>query len=270
MQRFNYNGKSSDTILSEPLYIGQYNNVLEEVPYKEKELVKGESTISRPIANEYGSKYSNVDPIPLCLFKDSGKTFSNAEIRLVERWLMSPQTSRELVAHECDDTIFYYCGIFTSVKWKYGNGGICACELSFQNNSPWTYQKKTITASITGTKTIHLLCDSDEEEMYTYPTIRITKKNATGKVYIKSVTDNNNLMTINCLQDLGMIINCSQNIIMDDTTKDLITYEDLGWSDIGNIYWFRLKSGDNEIVISGDCSITFSYKERQRIVGGLC
>ena len=49
---------------------------------------------------------------------------------------------------------------------------------------------------------------------------------------------------------------------------DIIRYKDLGWGDVGNIYWFRLLPGRNSITLNGHVEAKLTYYTPYKKVGG--
>ena len=52
------------------------------------------------------------------------------------------------------------------------------------------------------------------------------------------------------------------------TYDSQLSFEDAGWSDVGNIYWLRLIPGENVITVGSPCEITFNYDVIRKKVGG--
>ena len=103
---------------------------------------------------------------------------------------------------------------------------------------------------------------------------------------IRNITDDDNTMSIRAYDRLEMTFDCQHCIPTDETTSGVISYADLGWDDVGNIYWLRLLPGDNEIEVSiylkenegtvdetrfdieSTADITISYRCPYKLVGG--
>jgi len=49
---------------------------------------------------------------------------------------------------------------------------------------------------------------------------------------------------------------------------DIVKYKDLGWGDVGDIYWLRLLPGNNTLVLEGDVALEISYYAPYKKVGG--
>jgi len=44
-----------------------------------------------------------------------------------------------------------------------------------------------------------------------------------------------------------------------------LSFEDLGITDTDYIYWPRLYNGTNSFTVSGDCVLTFEYREPRKV-----
>ena len=49
---------------------------------------------------------------------------------------------------------------------------------------------------------------------------------------------------------------------------DIVKYKDLGWGDVGDIYWLRLLPGNNTLILEGDVELKISYYAPYKKVGG--
>lgn len=260
MPGFIYNGKSTkNAINSSELILASFDSV-DSITGMTRDAVSGESTIAHPIANEYGTTYSNLE-IEYGLIKKNKKPFTEAEQQIIEAWLTSPKISQDIQIYDCENNITdIYCGKFTETEWKPMSGGFAGLTFKFTCNSAYGKKKFSQTYSINGSKiniTINNL--TDELEEYVYPVLDIYQTSTTNaNITIKNKTDNNNSMSFLTRRNNHMVIDCKNCIPYDQTTSGIITYKDLGWQDVGNIYWLRLLPGENQIEI--DCSATVSVK----------
>lgn len=268
MSGFIYKNKSTDTILSSSKLILVSFDVLDSIQGSDRESVTGESTLTRPISNEYGTTNKNL-VFEYALVKSNYQPFTDDEQIIVERWLSSPKFSSDLNIIDCNENVTAtYCGKFTQTTWRICGGGWAGVTFTFENNSAYPKRHFSNTYSITDGETININCETDELEEYIYPVISITQPNETASVTIKNITDNNNSFTINALDRLQIKIDCKHCILKDATTNGVINFNDLGWNDVGNIYWLRLLPGNNEIQITGTCDIEISYDSSYKKVGG--
>lgn len=268
MSGFIYNGQSTETILpSSKLMLCTFDDV-DRVAGVERENIIGETTMTRPTANEYGTTSSPL-LFEYALVKKNSKPFTDEEQISVERWITSPKFSRDLNIIDCEGNITTtYCGKFLSTEWVTCSGGYAGVVFSFQNNSAYPKKHYSKDFSISGNGVINIKCESDELEEYVYPVLTVTEPSETATVIIKNVTDNSNTMTIRAYDSLPMIFDCLHCIPRDSTTNGIVSYEDLGWTDVGNIYWLRLLPGENTIEVTGNAEITISYDVPVKRVGG--
>lgn len=268
MSGFIYNGKSTENILeSSRLLLASFDG-LNDITGVDRENIIGETTLTRPISNEYGTKNNRL-LFEYSLVKENGDPFTETEQVLVEKWLTSPKLSKNLEIIDCDgQTGTIYCGKFISTKWKPVSNGWAGVIFSFENNSAYPKRNFTHNYEIRTSGKITLDCKSDELEEYIYPVLSVYEPFETANVSITNITDNSNTMTIRAYDSLPMVFNCKHCIPTDATTNGIISYKDLGWTDIGNIYWLRLLPGVNEIQVTGDANITISYDCPYKKVGG--
>lgn len=268
MSGFIYNGKSTKDILESSELILVSFDSLNDIVGSERENIVGDITATRPIANEYGTKYSSLK-FEYSLIKANGDTFTDDEQVIVERWLTSSKLSQDLKIINCNENITtIYCGKFTSTNWKPVSNGWAGVTFSFENNHAYPKKHFEHNYEIRTSGTITLNCESDELEEYIYPVLTVTEPSETANVIIKNVTDNSNSMTIRAYDRLPMTFDCLHCIPKDATTNGIISYSDLGWTDVGDIYWLRLLPGTNEIQVTGNADITISYDCPYKKVGG--
>lgn len=268
MAGFIYNGQSSDNILeSSPLLMASFDTE-DAVIGHERDNVIGEPTISRPIANEYGTQYQALE-INYGLIKRDLTPFTNEEQRIVERWLTSPKLSQKLQFIDCKSKELQgvYCGKFLSTEWYPADGGWAGVQFLFQNNSMYPTMHSSYSYEVRRSATITVNCPSDELEEYIYPILKVVEPIETAEISIKNTTDNNRTMTINARHELPMVFDCQNCIPTDGTTSQIFTYDDLGWENVSDIYWLRLLPGENQLEVTGDADITIEFDYPYKKVG---
>ena len=261
---FTYDGKSTESVIETPLILATFDAVGSVVGLS-RDVVKGGITITRPIPNEYGTT-SNPATIEYCLIKQDFEPFSAEEQRTVEIWLTAPKFSTDLVIYDKDDQeVCTYCGLFTNTSWIPHSTGFSAVEFTFECNSAYPVKRyrKEYTVNSSGTITVN--CESDELNEYIYPVLTISGRSG-NSITITNLTDNGNAMTISGNGGSTMVFDCQHCI--PTGTGGVISYSDLGWQDVGNIYWLRLIPGDNQIQVSGSATIGLEYSCPYKLVGG--
>lgn len=265
MSGFNYNGKSTDTVIQDcRLILASWDSVT-EIQGSERSTVAGERTVTRTAVNEFGTIYGKTI-FSYALIREDGQPISDADQRVIETWLTSPKYSIPLELIDCEGTaICRYDGKFIKTAWIPTHGGWASVRFDFESATPYAYIPRTLTYSSAGNHTF--TCHSDELQEYTYPIVTITASSA-NTVKIKSVTDGNNTMTINMPALITVKIDCDKCILTDNTTSEVIDFDDIGWDDIGNIYWLRILPGENTINITGSATVTISYNYVYKQIGG--
>ena len=265
MSGFNYNGNSTNTIITACRLILASFDPVTEVVGSERTTVQGDRTITRTVTNEFGTIYSKTN-FSYALIREDGKPISENDQRTIETWLTSPKYSIPLELIDCDgNTICWYDGKFIKTSWVSTHGGWAGVRFEFEPATPYAYIPRTLTYNTTGNHTF--TCHSDEKNEYTYPIVTVNCGSATT-VKIKSVTDDNKTMTINMPALITVKIDCDKCILTDNTTSEVIDFDDIGWDDIGNIYWLRLLPGENTINITGSATVTISYNYVYKKLGG--
>lgn len=274
MNGFIYKGKSTASILfSSRLVLASFDTV-DSFPGVSRESIKGEPTLTRPIPNEYGTKSDSLT-FQYALVKENGKPFSDAEQVIVERWLTSPKLSSDLEVTDNNGMVLTtYCGKFINTEWRSCNGGWSGVIFDFECNSSYPYRHFVYDYDINGNTEISLHCISDELEEYIYPTLTVTVLSDTKSFSIINKTDDSNSMNITYTtkipRNLPLIFDCKHCIPSDGTISGIISYADLGWKDIGNIYWLRLVPGINQLQINttGSAHMSISFDAPHKKVGG--
>ena len=271
MSGFIYKNKSTDTILESTRLILVSFSQLESITGSSRESVVGNSTLTRQFPNEYGTMSSALT-FNYALIKSDKTPFTVEEQIEVERWLSSPKYSSKLQIIDCDgieDTLYY--GKFIKTDWYPCVGGWYGVAFTFENKHAYPHRHFEHTFNINGNDTITFNCQSDELEEYIYPIVMITAQDSTEELTITNRTDNNNSISMRCLDRIENVMDCNLCMLYDRGNKNLIGFDDVGWSDVGNIYWIRLVPGENIFDITGatgTVQITFSYDAPYKKVGG--
>lgn len=272
-KHFDYNGKSSKDF---GVMIGSFSGMDEEIPMGlTRSIEKGEMTKYRVRPNHFGMVYDDALEFPVTLIKDpclkgfNNTAFTRSEVREINAWLTSSQFPKLYHMTDYDKPLIYdeyvdYFGTFTEVS-TYAKEEVKELRYTFVNDSPFGYSEEythSLTATTASPAELTIVCDTDEHDGYVYPKLVITP-NETGKITLENVTDNG-IMTIDALRDDKIYID-SQRLSIYDSTKKLITFEDLGVKDVDAIYWFRLLYGDNVIRVTGDAKVEISYREPRKV-----
>lgn len=75
-------------------------------------------------------------------------------------------------------------------------------------------------------------------------------------------------MTIKVTAGTPMTIDCRNCLLTSGALTNSLSFDDLGWTSTGSIYWPRLKSGDNLFRINGPCKVDVSFDTVSKKVGG--
>ena len=300
MSGFIYNGFSTAEILpSSELSLVSTVGAIESVPGVTRQIMGGEPTISRPIINEYGTVADHLE-FSYSLTKSNDTLFTDEEQIAVERWLTSPKYSLPLIVFDCNGTSKYkYYGLFTSTEWMIGGDGYVAVTFTFSVNGSYAYEHhKYIVSPPEDSPTdvnqnpiweFEYDCITDELDEWVYPKVTIadtheiieevvpddspgggstTTISLPATFRLANATDGNRAMVLDLstVQEGIIVFDCKNCMISGDEGN--ITFKDLGWDDVGNIYWLRLKPGKNVINVIGNVEITIEYDSPVKIAGG--
>lgn len=232
-----------------------------------REIQSGETTSIRPVANIYGTSYSQNLEFTLSIMKNDNTPFKRSEIRKINAWLTSPKLPKLFTVEDydnmeiADEDIDYY-GIITSVT-SAGSSDIEGLTYTLTCNAPYGFSKEFAQLySSVGTVTGTFDCQTDELEEYVYPKLVITPK-ATGSITITNKTDGMASLTIKA-QNLNKIyIDCKHQIIKDDA--GLLEIGSIFGEDESDIYWFRLLPNINDITINGQCDLMITCRFPRKV-----
>ena len=191
--------------------------------------------------------------------------------------MTSPKFSSDLTLFDCDGNEFiHYYGKFTETEWLVSKNYL-AVIFTFLVNGSYGYMHHVHNIAFGGDINdptadwmFTLTCESDELEEWVYP--KLTVMNVAyehdNSFILTNATDhgNTNTMTITTARKDDFYIDCQNCIIAEQS--GLINFSDLGWNDVGNIYWLRLKPGDNMIVVDGVVKFRIEYDSPVKYVGG--
>lgn len=276
---FTYNGKSSDDFG----VIICASEQPESIPIGlTREILKGEITSRRPVANWYNAKYSDVLTFEVTITKPENRAFSREEIRDINAWLTGPRTPTLLFFEdEAFDPINYY-GVFTDVTNVYGSG-ILMLTYTFTADSPYGWSNERIFKYVSG-EVFEIINDTDELSEFVYPLLKITANEGTQISIDNSSEISSDLLnhkitlTIpskenNITFESPLYIDTKYHKIyfIRNSTKEKVpvSLSNLGFStdtltNLENgslgLYWPRLVPGTNKFKIIGNCNIEISFR----------
>lgn len=274
---FIYKDQSTFDIIGRKLILCTLGAV-ESVTGIQRESLLGETTITRPVANEYGTKadrlqfeyFLTLDP---CAETDTVPYITRDEQIEIERWLTSPKYSSDLyIINDNYDIETNYFGKFISTTWYPWGEGFGCVGFTFENTTPYPKEhREEMYSNSTNTDwTFTVDCDSDELEEYVYPIITITNLEGISAITITNLSDlssvNSTTVTVN--SEVPVIMDCRNCLFKNSISGDALTFTDVGWNDVGNIYWPRLIPGENTFSISSPASIEIKYDVVRKKVGG--
>lgn len=290
MRYFSYFGKSCMNILGEgkPLVLVSMDGAADDVQGSEKKVITGETSIYKTVANEYGNMYDDVLEFEYTLIKFNDELITPEEQRKIETWLTSPKLSQYIQLYDavCDGEeltpsstpVAIYCGTFVKTEWMPFDTGFYGVTFTFQCDSPYAWQFHDEKRYTTGDDTTSLYVVTDDTQDYVYPRMKFKAINDGSESILHDIefefvnnTDSNNGFTMTTQIGKTVVMDCRACRVTDNA-GNLFTYDDLGWQDIGNVYWPRLVNGYNNFSVKSDPNVTIemsvSYMSPFKIVGG--
>lgn len=272
-QSFKYNGYSTEDF---NLIICSDNPASEYALSMDREIITGNTTHVRNEAFGLSAKYSNMLSLELMLIKNPRLytapellSFSRDELRNITAWLTSPTIPMLLDFTEYDesqDPVDFF-GNFDSVNtFTYGN--IYGIKATFLCNAPWGYTKELeYSSDISGSGIINIDNTSDDWESAVYPLINI-HPTENGNITITNITENKSFSFL-AERNLDIMIDCRRLMVtkMVTDTIDIVSFRELGWTTdtLDTLYWPRLIHGENQIQITGNCTIKISCRFPRKV-----
>lgn len=286
MVGFEYCGNTTETIIGVPLILVSSEGLQSLENNRNK--IEGEQSMSRQITNEYGTINEPLQ-FTYSLIKSNFESFTIEEQRIIQRWLTSPKISSTLIITNCEGEQYSYRGLFLQTTWQFANDDLSILTFTFQTNQSYPYRHFEFNGSsghyddegnlvsIDDSFIMNIYCDSDELQEYIYPIIEVTalNKDENSSFILTNQTDNYNMMEVKTKRLTTMYIDCEHCIIGDygkgvshNIKINLLRFRDIGWDDVGNIYWPRLNPGENVFQIEGHVNVKISFDAPYKIVGG--
>ena len=194
---FTFNGHN----LSDFGYISvEFDDTNEATFGLSRELIKGETTRYRTIANHLGAEYEDVLTFDVHIVKKESEysndvekmEISREDLREITRWLMATERPTWLTFINSDGHIddFRYCGVFTDIK-PFQTNRLYGLRLTFTNNSSFAYTNNiTSVHAVNGNSTVNITNNSDLITKYNYPNIRmVTTRAGQQEVYMCNLSD---------------------------------------------------------------------------------
>ncbi len=193
--------------------------------------------------------------------------FTRSEIRNIIAWLTEPDFPSlfHMYNFETDESILDipvdYCGVVTNIEDNNYNG-LVGLTVTFRCDSPFGYgEKKTVTVNSTDTAKIKIHLNTDNH--WVYPVMRVLP-NDTNKITITNSVDNKSLTFTPYAKNDEMTFD--NRLMTVTTTSDLpLRLTDIGISDASKVYWLKLFDGDNEISVTGNCTVKITYREELKV-----
>lgn len=163
-----------------------------------------------------------------------------------------------------------YFGVFSDVQAQVIDGNVVGFDCTFTTDSPfaWTHE---ITQTIDN-GSVTFIVNSAEKYREIYPLIAITSTDSSNNLRsdftitfshpIGSETDSKS-MELSLRTGDTTTIDSRLSIIKD--LSGLVSFTDLGISDVDYIYWPKLFNGENTVTLTGTGTATITYREPRKV-----
>lgn len=259
-----YDNKQCDDIVGTPLMVASNNADSRSESFLSKDVIKGQVTSSRFIANHITALPSSVAEFPICIFKKSEKEFTEDEEVALVSWLTSYKTPRELKINDCDgNTILTYRGLFTDVSYIMGENQVYAIELTFTADSPYGWKETTsldvtvIDEDVTKTITLPPFMDYNIKPKVTFSEGALLENMSIVRQSTDKYSEKQMKIKVGSIRPISF--DCERYIILDSDNTPVI-YEDIGWDNISDISWMELTPGTNTLTFSGKGKYHIEYR----------
>lgn len=243
-----FNQISSDHILNTSLYILKSNETSELDIGLDREEIKGDTTASRPIANDYATKYSSTIQFGILLVKSDCSDMTVTEQRKIAKWLTSPNTYKKLEFIKDGKTAAFYVMAKCLSYRPFIVNGVNGINVTFTCDSPFMYQDVTQTYTVKDGDIITFENNSDCEDDYSYP---IWELNSEIKQNILLTLMNNYTNeSVTFLLKQNDRLEIDSNACTVRLASELVPIHKIGWESPEDICFPKLINGENQISIT--------------------
>lgn len=276
---FVFNGINSDSYNLEICWIDDKPNI--STNGLTRNIESGNVNHVRLKTNNYGITYDGNIEFSFYIIKKDENAFTKQESISINNWLTDPLIPKLLYFNDDSIPSIHYYAVCTEIEDTFVNEH-CGKKIVFKTNSPFGFMEKiNKKISVNGEQTLKIHNLADTITGIYYPIIHIASTSI-NNIVIENISDNKSV-TINLSgiesNDSGKkeIWIDSANMKVTDKNKNLIPLWKLGWNDnyksyvssisdyIKKIYWFRLLRGINQIKVTGDCEIIFTFEFPRKV-----
>ena len=273
---FTYNGASSQDY---GLVIGGFRTDPEVPLAMSRDILKGSMNRYRIIPNHMGTSYQDVLVFTVSMVKDpcfsDEYVFTEADVDEIVSWLTAPKYPTLFHMYDEEPDVYKkydYYGLFSDIQTMTNNEDVIGFTATFTTNSPYAWDKEKTAeynSDSTDMNTMIITVNSSEHNSPIWPVITIypsidaeTTTKGRVPITIRNEEDGKE-MVVNVLKGSPTIIDCKRCMI--SGPSGLLHFNDLGLTDVGSMYWFRLYNGNNAVSISAQANITFTYQEPKKV-----
>ena len=200
----------------------------------------------------YGTKYTSVANVKITVVKQDGSDFTLTECRNAYKWLTGNPEASWMDLYIGDEVKYRLLCTIQDVKPQKMDARTVGLNIYCESLSPWAYSpiQETTHSILNDGNNITIDCPSDD--LYTYVYAKTTYINGSADAIV---------IQNNTTGDATEISKLSANEIVTLDGNMLITSDKPSkvFGNSFNFVWPRFKSGPNELVVTGDGTISFEY-----------
>lgn len=229
----------------ELISVNQYDNYL-SISFSDSDFIRAITSLS--VA---GTEYQEIKTNDWLATYSSGNTYQNSYMKLVNKSLFLNQK-------------YNYFGLFSNVEAETFCGDIIGLTATFTTDSPFAWTDMiTKTFDVSDGDTITFNVKNSEKYREIYPVIKIQTPLVGGTRSDITIHNNVDGYELKLNFEDSVTIDCAHTKISNES--GIISFEDLGITDTDYIYWPRLYNGENSFTVTGDCTLTFEYREPRKV-----
>ena len=247
-----------------------------------REVLQSSLNRYRNRVGQMGTRWSNVLVFNIQFVKSPCSSsseifFTEDEVNEINAWLTSPDypTLFHMYDFEADspgnqNTKYDYFGVFSDVTPQVVGGDVIGFTATFTTNSPFAWTQEIVKTTTNGSVTFTV--NSAEKYREIYPIIEVTSTASQPPIrsdftltvshQVGNRTDSES-MQLSLRTGDTTTIDSQRSIIKD--YSGLVSFTDLGISDVDYIYWPKLYNGENTVTLTGTGTATIKYREPRKV-----
>ena len=200
----------------------------------------------------YGTKYNSVANVKITVVKKDGNDFTLNECRNAYKWLTGNPEANWMDLYIGDEVKYRLLCTIQDVKPQKLDARTVGLNIYCESLSPWAYSPLQKVSHFIPEQGPNIIIDCPSDDMYTYVYAKTTYINGSDSAVKIENTTTKESTEINKLVANEAVTLGSNMLITSDKPNKV-------FGNSFNFVWPRFKSGTNELIVTGDGTITFEY-----------